>query len=263
METPILAAGRCSMRSAMKRREFLILGAAAGPLWGQRQSAAPTAGAPVGVPPAAKITSSVVLGRLKGTFEERVLTAAKAGIQSVELGREYAGWDEPAQLKAKRLVGSFGMRIASIAAADDWKAAIAVARKLECPQVILTGGLGGAGEAAAKAEVTLVVAAPLSESLKAVKEADHPYVRLLFDIGGEREKGGDLLAAVKEAVDYTAVFRAPENADKEVYRAIQKAGFSRYISMDYDPVGDPVASLTRAVDGFRAALMDRPLVPSS
>jgi hypothetical protein len=40
------------------------------------------------VPPPrkAKITSSVMLWTLKGSFEEKVVIAAKAGMQSVELG---------------------------------------------------------------------------------------------------------------------------------------------------------------------------------
>jgi len=42
----------------------------------------------VGPPKQAKITSSVMLWTLKGTFEERVAAAAEAGIQAVELVSE-------------------------------------------------------------------------------------------------------------------------------------------------------------------------------
>jgi len=39
-----------------------------------------------------------------------------------------------------------------------------------------------------------------------------------------------------------------------IYKAIQKTGFGGYLTMEYLPAGDQVASLTKAVDGFRAAV---------
>ncbi len=39
-----------------------------------------------------------------------------------------------------------------------------------------------------------------------------------------------------------------------IYKAIKKTGFAGYLTMEYLPLGDQVASLTKAVDGFRAAL---------
>src|ERR1700730_3046170 len=102
----------------MKRRTFLAAGAASIPaaLWAQRPAATAAPGAPLPPPPAAKITSSVMLWTLKGGFEERVLTAAKAGIQSVELLNEYAEWDDAAMAKARKFIASFGMAIDAIAA---------------------------------------------------------------------------------------------------------------------------------------------------
>jgi hydroxypyruvate isomerase len=40
-----------------------------------------------------------------------------------------------------------------------------------------------------------------------------------------------------------------------IYKAIQKTGFAGYLTMEYLPLGEPVASLTKAVDGFRAAMV--------
>ena len=39
-----------------------------------------------------------------------------------------------------------------------------------------------------------------------------------------------------------------------IYKAIQKAGYKGYITMEYLPLGDPVKSLTKAVDQMRAAI---------
>ena len=112
-------------------------------------------------PPAkAKITSSVMLWTLSGTFEERVRTAADAGIQTVELQDEYSTWDDAQLKRAKRLVGSFGMNIQTISATPNWpsrpvalvntahrenvlsdlRKALSVARKLETPYVLLVSG---------------------------------------------------------------------------------------------------------------------------
>src|SRR5689334_2674062 len=70
----------------MQRREFLKFGAAV--------AAAPALGsAQTGAAPKAKMTSSVMLWTLKGTFDEKLEAAARAGMQSVELVGEYAGWN--------------------------------------------------------------------------------------------------------------------------------------------------------------------------
>ncbi|HXM40806.1 MAG TPA: hypothetical protein VN924_06110 [Bryobacteraceae bacterium] len=61
----------------IERRELLKTGAAlvAGAALARPQSSAP---------PKAKIASSVMLWTLKGSFEEKLETAARAGLQSVE-----------------------------------------------------------------------------------------------------------------------------------------------------------------------------------
>ena len=45
--------------------------------------------AQTGAPKKAKVTSSVMLWTLKGTFEEKMEAAAKAGLQSVEFVGEH------------------------------------------------------------------------------------------------------------------------------------------------------------------------------
>ena len=60
-------------------------------------------------PPKAKITSSVMLWTLKGSFEEKVEIAARAGLQSVELVAEYAGWTDADIARALKHCRSFKM----------------------------------------------------------------------------------------------------------------------------------------------------------
>ena len=143
----------------------------------------------------AKITSSVMLWTLKGTFEEKLKIAATAGIQSVELVDEHIKWSDTDIANYKKMARSYGLTMDTIIATPSWKSrpvsmvkpeqrdnflkdveqAITFAKKLEIPQIILMSGdevkgkpreeqyaslLEGtkrAGDLAAKASVTMIV----------------------------------------------------------------------------------------------------------
>jgi len=268
-------------------------------------------------PPKAKITSSVMLWTLNGSFEEKLETVARAGLQSVELVSEYAGWSDADVARALKRCGSFKMGMDTLIATPDWakrpvsmvdpaqrdnfladvRTAITYAKKLEIPQIILMSGnvIAGrsheeqyqslvegtkrAGDLAAKADVTMIVE-PLNskvdhkgfflttctEGLKLVREVDNPHVRLLFDIYHEQVQQGNVIPTLTEAAPYVAVFHVADSPGRhdpgtgemkytEIYKAIQKTGFGGYVTMEYLPVADQVASLTKAVDGFRTSVM--------
>src|SRR5215467_9731558 len=71
-------------------------------------------------PPKAKITSSVMLWTLKGSFEEKLEAAAKAGLQSVELVGEYASWTDADIDRIQKRCASFGLGIDTLIATPDW-----------------------------------------------------------------------------------------------------------------------------------------------
>jgi len=118
------------------------------------------ANAQSGLPKKARITSSVMLWTLKGSFEERVEIAAKAGMQSVELVAEHVNWTDAEAAAKLNFARSFNLGIDTIIATPDWvkrpvsmvnpeqrdyflndvKTAITWAQKLESPQIILMGG---------------------------------------------------------------------------------------------------------------------------
>lgn len=146
------------------------------------------------VPKQAKITSSVMLWTLKGTFEQKVEIAARAGLQSIELVDEHVTWSEQDVPSKKKFVRSFNLGMDTIIATPNWTkrpvsmvdpaqregflkdvtSALVWAQKLDVPQVILMGGNaipgktydeqyaslveGGkrAADLAAKANVTLI-----------------------------------------------------------------------------------------------------------
>ncbi len=283
----------------MHRRAFLGMGAA---VLAHAQVQAP----PMPPPPRAKITSAVMLWTLDGSFEHKVLTAAQAGIQNVGLRDEYTRWDEAGLLRAKRDMESFGMvaetllanagaNAASLGNAAEREAcleavrrAIAAAKKLETPYVIvaasgkqastasreelyasLVEGSKQAGALAAAANLTLLIQPVNSaEGVKLIREVDNPNVRLLFDVYDEHAQGGNLLNALRDALEYTSVVTVADAPGRiepgtgsidfpEVYRTIQKSGYSHTIAMEYKPRGSAIASLKRAADKFRAGVKER------
>lgn len=134
------------------------------------------------------------------------------------------------------------------------------------------------GDLAAKYGVTLIVE-PLNtkvnhagyflsncvDGLRLMKEADHDHVRLLFDLYHEQVERGNVIRTALAAMPYVKVFHVADNPGRNepgtgemayanIYRAISKAGYEGYMTMEYLPTKEPVASLQQAVTEMRAAL---------
>jgi len=147
------------------------------------------------LPPKAKITSSVMLWTLKGSFEEKLEIAGKAGIQSVELVGEHEKWTDADITRVKKLARSLGVAMDTISSTPQWKSRpismvepaqrenlvkeverqLVFAKKLEIPMALLMSGdaIPGrtyqeqwsslvegckrCGDVAAKAGITLIV----------------------------------------------------------------------------------------------------------
>ena len=154
----------------------------------------------------------------------------------------------------------------------------AAGKTVEQQRASLTEGIQRAADLVAAANLTLLVE-PLNslvdhpgcfltscvDGLKLVREINLPHVRLLFDIYHEQIMRGNLIRTLTEAAPYVSVFHVADNPGRNdpgtgeidypnVYKAIQKTGYSGYIGMEYHPLGDPLASFTKAVNGLRAAL---------
>ncbi|HYP09362.1 MAG TPA: TIM barrel protein [Bryobacteraceae bacterium] len=134
-----------------------------------------------------KITSSVMLWTLKGTFEERVQIAARAGIQSVELVAEHAQWSATEAAAKLKFVRSFNMGMDTIIATPEWgkrpvsmvdpqqrenfladvRKAIEWAQRLEVPQIILMSGNAIPGRTRAEQYASLVEGAKRAAELAA------------------------------------------------------------------------------------------------
>jgi len=284
------------------RREFLQLAAAAPAL-----AAAPSS---------ASIQLSVMLWTLKGSFDERLEAAAKAGISSAQLVNEWVPWNGTEIDRINTLRRSLGISIDALLGQENWKnrpvslvspahregfladlrRAFAVAKRLECPRIIVMSGddrpgvphseqyasivegLKRAGDLAARENLTVIIE-PLNslvnhpgyfltsgvEGLKAVKEADHPHVKLLFDIYHQQVQEGNIIDTLTKNVQHIAVFHVADCPGRHdpgtgelhysnIYKAIAKTAFRGHIAMEYLPLGDQVASLTQAVGELRRAI---------
>lgn len=78
------------------------------------------AAAQTGIPRQAKVTSSVMLWTLKGTFQEKMEAAAKAGIQSVQFVGEHTGWDDARIREVKNLARSLRLSIDTLGVMPHW-----------------------------------------------------------------------------------------------------------------------------------------------
>jgi hydroxypyruvate isomerase len=264
----------------------------------------------------AAVKSSVMLWTLKGSFEDKLQIAAKAGLQSVELVGEFSNWTDTDIARVKKLARSLNIGMDTISSTPNWKGMpismvdpaqrqnllaevsknLTFAQKLEIPMALLMSGdaIPGrtyqeqwsslvegckrCGDLAAKTGITLIVE-PLNTKvnhkgyfldscvagLKLMKEVDHPSVRLLFDIYHEQVQLGDVIRSIQAAASYVKVFHIADNPGRNdpgtgemnydnIYKAIKKLNYKEYITMEYIPIGDPVASLKKAVDGMRASI---------
>ena len=99
-----------------------------------------------------------------------------------------------------------------------------------------------------------------------MREVANPHVKLLFDIYHEQVQAGNVIGTLTEAAPHVAVFHVADSPGRHepgtgeldwpnIYKAIQKSGYSGYVTMEYIPTGEQVASLVKALDGFRTSLL--------
>ena len=255
----------------MNRRDFLKTAVAFVPGAAIAQTA---------LPPKARIASSVALWTLKGTLEAKLEIAARAGVQSVDLNSERDGWPDTGAERVKKLCRSFDLDIDCISGTfgsgdrvdllGHLREALATARELEAPRIAFAGkpvteSAKRAADLAAQAGVTVLLKPRnLSEGCRMVREVDNPHFQLAPGIYDAQADDGAWMESFTQAIPYTAVIRiadAPGRIEPgagkldfpAIYKAIMKSGFQGCLCMEYFPAGDPVASLIRSFNAFRAA----------
>ena len=115
--------------------------------------------------PQTRITHSVTLWTLKGSFDEKLEVAARSGVESVQMVGEYAEWTDADVTRVKKLARSLHLGMDVLIATPNWptrpvsmvdpaqrdnfladvRTAIGYAQKLEVPQILLMSGNAIAG----------------------------------------------------------------------------------------------------------------------
>lgn len=133
----------------MTRRDLFVAGGGASLAQAARQA-----------PEKAPITSSLMLWTVKGSFEEKLEIAAKAGIQSVQLVGEHTAWSDADIERVSKTLRSFRLSIDALSSVPNWSREpvsmldpaqrenllkeveknILVAKKLEVPRLLLMSG---------------------------------------------------------------------------------------------------------------------------
>lgn len=198
----------------MNRRTFLESSAAVLAASGVSSVAA---GAPQA--PKSKITTSVMLWTLKGSFEDKLEVASAAGLQSVELVGEHVNWTDAEAAGMKKRARSMHLAMDTIIAQPDWgrrpvsmvvpeqrdnflndvKSAIVWAQKLEVPQIILMGGNEVPGKTYDQQYACL-----LEGSKRAADLAAKANVKLIFEpLNNKVNHKGYFLATCVEGLKLT------------------------------------------------------------
>jgi hydroxypyruvate isomerase len=128
-------------------------------------------------------------------------------------------------------------------------------------------GLKAAHDVVAPAGITLIVE-PLNtlvdhrgyyldhthEAFEIVREVESPHVKILFDIYHVQIMDGNLIATIKNNLQYIGHFHVGDVPGRHepgtgeinytnVFRAIQESGFRDFVAMEYTPSKDPLVTL--------------------
>ena len=232
----------------MHRRSFLKTGGAgllAAATLTARQSATP---APP--PKKARITSSIMIGILKGSIEEKLKTIAETGIQSAEMTSEYRKWSDADTERYKKQASSYGFWFDTIMAQTDWahqpnsmvnpehrerflkelSEAIVWAKKYDVPQVLLMSGNEQPGMTYDSQFASLVESGKRAADLAAAND----ITVILENLNSKVDHKGYFLTSAKEAT------KAVKQVDQPHFRQL----FDIY--HEYVQHGDPIAAIQEA-----------------
>lgn len=242
----------------MKRRDFHralaggALGVALNPAL-SRSLAAQTSGSEPGVPYKLSVMLWTVFNKLP--FEERLEKIAEAGYRAVELVTEFENWNDADYGKALAKKKSLGMTFDTLLAnahyrtkpvtlvnpddregfLADVRSSLKIARRLECPTMIVMSGnvvpgmaadaqhasivegLKRAAEIVEGTGVTLLLENidleenrqyylwSVPEAFQIIGEVDHPQVKFLYDFFHAQISGGNLIENLEKNVDKVGV----------------------------------------------------------
>ena len=155
-----------------------------------------------------------------------------------------------------------------------------VAKGLECPQINVKSdpkvqiaaavdNLKRAGDVAAENGINIVIEpidllesptiflTSVQEGFEIVRAVNRPNVKVLYDFYHEQRAGGNLIEKLEKNIDWVGLVHIADVPGRHepgtgeidyrnIYRALGKLHYNRFIGMEYFPTTDPVASLRKS-----------------
>jgi hydroxypyruvate isomerase len=129
--------------------------------------------------------------------------------------------------------------------------------------------LKAAAEIAAKNNLTLLLEnidqeenpkyylTSVAEGFEITRQVNHPGVKFLYDLYHEQISEGNLLAKLEKNIDQVGLLHVADVPGRHepgtgeinygsVYRKLVQLNYTGYVAMEFEPLGDPVASLRAA-----------------
>jgi hydroxypyruvate isomerase len=205
---------------------------------------------PPAAPKKARITSSIMIGILQGTMEEKLRKVAETGIQSAEMTSEYRKWSDADTLRYQKMARSYGFWFDTIMAQTDWARqpnsmvnpahrdrflqelteSIAWAKKFQVPQVLLMSGNEQPGMSYDEQFASLVESGKLAADLAAAND----ITVILENLNSKVDHKGYYLTSAKEAT------KAVKQVDNPHFRQL----FDIY--HEFVQHGDPIVAIQEA-----------------
>ncbi|ADV84990.1 TIM barrel protein [Terriglobus saanensis] len=254
----------------------------------------------------AAIRFSVMLWTLNkiSPTEKSIELVAQAGYQGVELVGEWQKWSPADYARITSRTRALSLTIDSMAGvrgfADpatkdqllaDLAVALEAAKRLNCPQIILTSGKRTAASSheacieilkpvtdlAAKADKQVVIEpidllenptsylTSVTEAAEISRAINNPHLRVLYDLYHEQRQGGNLIEKIEKNIDQIALFHIAsvpgrhEPSTGEVryeaaYRRIAELKYNGFIAMEFYPTSDALTSLRTAREEAQRAI---------
>src|SRR6266849_6124250 len=222
--------------NSVRRREFVgacaaaaLAGAAAGPSTMARTAS--VASESEGVPFSLSVMLWTIYRDLP--FEQRLEKVAEAGYHAVELVGEFKNWKKQDFANARRKKRE--LRI-EIAAENNIELLIENIDPEENPKYFLTLS---------------------AEGFEIVRSVGNPHVKFLYDFFHEQIAAGNLIAKLEKNIDLVGLVHVADVPGRHhpgtgeinysnIFRKLAELRYSRYVAMEFNPLGDPVKELREA-----------------
>ena len=191
-----------------------------------------------------------MLWTLKGTFEEKLAKAARAGMQSTELVSEHLSWSDAEVARNKKITQSYGLSMDALLAQNDWtkrpvtmvnpehreaflkdvRDSILWAKRLDVPQIIVLSGNEQPGMSREAQHASMVEGGKQAAAL-----ADEAGIKLILEnLNSKVDHKGYFLTSAREAL------QVAKEVDNPHFRLL----FDIY--HEYVQNGDPIQAIQEA-----------------